>query len=285
MDDMGDIRVDEGALLRSLGPAITVIAPGDLYRATVAVTPEQVAEVIAYEDEHFEIDPRLSATEREDHVRMQVALEQLMEARGCGAYSTHFDAIGDDGRFARLPFAAASSLMAKGYGFAGEGDTLTAALVRAGHVLLGDAHFTEMYAMDFPTDSILMSHMGEGNWKIARSDKPVRLIKRPIAIGGLDDPPTFVFEYQPGPATLATLVSLGGEAFRLVVCEGENLDGPDLPGLEMPWGRFKPDAGVRACLDAWLRLGGPHHQVMNLGRHAEAWRVFCEQAGIEFALI
>ena len=42
--------------------------------------------------------------------------------------------------------------MAKGYGFAGEGDVLTAALVRAGHVLIGDAHFTEMYAMDFPSD-------------------------------------------------------------------------------------------------------------------------------------
>src|SRR5829696_1843786 len=241
MDDMGDIRFDEGSLLRSLGPSVTVIAPGDLYRATVE--------------------------------------------RGAEAFSTHFDAIGDDGRFARLPFAAASSLMAKGYGFAGEGDMLTAALVRAGHVLIGDAHFTEMYAMDFPSDSILMSHMGEGNWRIARDDRPVRLIKRPIAIGGLDDPPTFLFEYQPGPATLATLVALGGESFRLVVCEGENLDGPDLPGLEMPWGRFRPDVGVRACLDAWLRLGGPHHQVMHLGRHTDSWRAFCEQAGIELAVI
>ena len=70
-----------------------------------------------------------------------------------------------------------------------------------------------------------------------------------------------------------------------MVCEGEVLDGPELPGLEMPYGRFRPDVGVRACLDAWLRLGGPHHQVMNLGRHAESWRVFCEQAGIEFAPI
>jgi len=285
MDDMGDTRFDEGALLRTLGPAVTVVAPGVLYRATQAVGADAVAEVIAFEDDRFEIDPRLSAQEREEHVRMQVALEALMEERGCGAFSTHFDAIGDDGRFARLPFAAASSLMAKGYGFAGEGDMLTAALVRAGHLLIGDAHFTEMYAMDFPTDSILMSHMGEGNWRIARSDRPVRLIKRAIAIGGLDDPPTFLFEYQPGPATLATLVALGGDAFRLVVCEGENLDGPDLPGLEMPWGRFKPDVGVRDCMDAWLRLGGPHHQVMNLGRHAGSWRAFCEQAGVEFAQI
>jgi L-arabinose isomerase len=285
MDDMGDIRFDEGALLRALGPSVTVIAPGELHRATLAVTPAEVAEVIAFEDDRFDIDPRLSEAEREDHVRMQVALERLMGERGCEAFSTHFDAIGDDGRFARLPFAAASSLMAKGYGFAGEGDMLTAALVRAGHVLIGDAHFTEMYAMDFPTDSVLMSHMGEGNWRIARADRPVRLIKRPIAIGGLDDPPTFLFEYQPGPATLATLVALGGESFRLVVCEGENLDGPELPGLEMPWGRFRPDVGVRACLDAWLRLGGPHHQVMNLGRHGDSWRAFCEQAGVEFALI
>jgi L-arabinose isomerase len=285
MDDMGDTRFDEGTLLRTLGPAVTYVAPGEFHRATQAVSPGAVAELIASEDAQFEIDPRLSEVEREDHARMQLALEDILEARGCEAYSTHFDAIGDDGRFARLPFAAASSLMAKGYGFAGEGDMLTAALVRAGHVLIGDAHFTEMYAMDFPTDSILMSHMGEGNWKIARSDKPVKLIKRPIAIGGLDDPPTFLFEYQPGPATLATLVALGGDAFRLVVCEGENLDGPDMPDLEMPWGRFKPDVGVRACLDEWLRLGGPHHQVMNLGRHTDAWRAFCEHAGIEFAQI
>ena len=189
MNEMGDIRVDEGALLRALGPSITVIAPGELYRATVAVSADEVAELIAFEDERFDIDPRLSDAEREDHARMQVALERLLEERGCKAFSTHFDAIGEDGRFARLPFAAASSLMAKGYGFAGEGDMLTAALVRAGHVLIGDAHFTEMYAMDFPTDSVLMSHMGEGNWRIARDDRPVRLIKRPIAIGGLDDPP------------------------------------------------------------------------------------------------
>ena len=36
-------------------------------------------------------------------------------------------------------------------------------------------------------------------------------------------------------------------------------------------------------MDAWLRLGGPHHQVLNPGRQAEAWRVFCELAGIEYA--
>ncbi len=282
MNDMGDIRVDESALIRSLGPEILAVAPGDMYRGMLGVTDAQVAEVIAFEDARFEIDPALSAAERQDHARMQVAIEQILAGGGFGAYTAHFDAIGQDGRFRRLPLAAASSLMAKGYGYAAEGDVLTACLVAAGHTLIGDAHFTEMYAMDFPSDSVLMSHMGEGNWKVARSDRPVRLIKRPLGIGQLEDPPTFLFQYQPGPATLAALVSLEGERFRLVVAEGENLDSQELPALQMPYGQFRPASGLRRCLNGWLAAGGPHHEVMNLGHHAPSWQVFCQLAGIEY---
>ncbi|MGH3256978.1 MAG: L-fucose/L-arabinose isomerase family protein [Streptosporangiaceae bacterium] len=285
MNDMGDIRVDESALIRSLGPQIRAVAPGDLYRGMLAVTDAQVAEVIASEDARFEVDQALSADERADHARMQVAIKTILDQGGYGAYTAHFDAIGEDGRFSRLPLAAASTLMAEGYGYAAEGDVLTACLVFAGHTLIGDAHFTEMYAMDFPSDSVLMSHMGEGNWKIARSDRPVRLIKRPLGIGRLADPPTFLFQYQPGPATLATLVSLEGERFRLVVAEGENLDSQPLPALEMPYGQFRPASGLRSCLNGWLAAGGPHHEVMNLGHHAASWRVFCQLAGLEFVQV
>jgi L-arabinose isomerase len=282
MNDMGDIRVDESALVRSLGPEILAVAPGDLYRGMQAVSLDAVSEVIAFEDRSFEVDPRLSAEERADHAAMQIAIGKILDDGGFGAYTAHFDAIGEDGRFARLPLAAASTLMARGYGYAAEGDVLTACLVSAGHVLIGDAHFTEMYAMDFPSDSVLMSHMGEGNWKIARSDRPVKLIKRPLGIGKLGDPPTFLFQYQPGPATLATLVSLGGEKFRLVVAEGENLDSQELPALEMPYGQFRPASGLRDCLNGWLAAGGPHHEVMNLGHHASNWQTFCDLGGIEF---
>jgi L-arabinose isomerase len=127
--------------------------------------------------------------------------------------------------------------------------------------------------------------MGEGNWVLARDDRPVRLIKRPLGIGGLADPPTFLFQYARGPATLATLVALEGGHYRLIVSEGEVIDAEELPALEMPYGFFHPDAGVRGCMDAWLRLGGPHHQVLNYGRCAGAWRLFCDAAGIELAQV
>jgi L-arabinose isomerase len=234
MNGMGDIRVDEHALLRTLGPQVDALATGDLHRAMAALDDEAVRALIAEEDAGFAIDPRLSEAEREDHARMQLGLQAVLDAGGYRAYSTHFGAIAADGRFTRLPLAAASSLMAAGYAFAAEGDALTAALMAAATDLLGDTQFTEMYAMDFARDAILMSHMGEGNWALARDDRPVRLIKRPLGIGGLDDPPTFLFQYRPGPATLATLVALEGTRFRLVVCEGEILDTDELPALEMP---------------------------------------------------
>ncbi|GAA1750973.1 L-arabinose isomerase [Streptomonospora arabica] len=285
MNGMGDARVDETAWMRKLGPEIEVIAPGALHRTMAGLPSSAVDALMAEEDERFAVDERLSKEEREDHARMQLGIERLLVEHGCGAYSTHFDAIGEDGRFARLPMASASSLMAGGYGFAGEGDALAASIVYAGHQLAGDGHFTEMYAMDFPSDSILMSHMGEGNWKVARDDEPVRLIKRPLGIGGLDDPPTLLFRIQPGPATLASLVALGGERFRLVVAEGEVLDSQVLPALEMPYGQFRPSSGVRGCMDGWLRAGGTHHMVMNLGRTADDWKVFCDLAGIEFVQV
>ena len=36
-------------------------------------------------------------------------------------------------------------------------------------------------------------------------------------------------------------------------------------------------------MNDWLRDGGTHHMVMNLGHRAAAdWKVFCELAGVEY---
>jgi L-arabinose isomerase len=285
MNGMGDTRVDVHTLLGALGPHVDAVAQGALVRAAQEVGEEDVRRLLAEEDGRFEVDPRLGAEEREDHARLQLGLERILREGGYGAYSTHFDAIAHDGRFARLPLAAASSLMAAGFGYAAEGDPMTAALMSAAQNLLGTTQFTEMYAMDFARDAFLMSHMGEGNWALARADRPVRLIKRSLGIGGLDDPPTFLFQYETGPCTLASLLALSDGRFRLVVSEGEILDTEELPGLEMPYGFFRPASGVEACASGWLRAGGPHHQVLNPGHRAGDWRTFCETTGIELVTV
>jgi L-arabinose isomerase len=285
MNGMGDIRYDPPGMLRQIGPMVVNEDLGPLVARIDAVSDAEVDAVIARHQEQFEVAADLPRERHAYAARFEVALRGLLEDNGYAGFSFHFDSIGGDGRFKQLPLLAASDLMADGYGFAAEGDTNTAALMCAAQTLIGDAHFSEMYAMDSELDSVLVSHMGEGNWKIARPDRPVRLIDRPLGIGRLDNPPTPVFSAVPGPATSAALVPLEGDIYRLVVGRGEVLDTPELPKVEMHYFHFRPDRGMRAFMDDWLTLGAPHHFVINLGEHAERWRRMAELLELDYVEI
>ena len=166
--------------------------------------------MIAAHAERFEVDSDLPRERHAYAARIELAIRAMLEERGYAGFSFHFDSIGGDGRFQQLPLLGASNLMADGYGYAAEGDTNTATLMCAAQALIGDANFSEMYAMDWELDSVLISHMGEGNSAVARSDRPVRLIDRELGIGRLDNPPTLVFSAEPGLATTAALVAARG---------------------------------------------------------------------------
>jgi L-arabinose isomerase len=282
MNGMGDIRYDPPAMLRRLGATVISEDLGPLVARIDGVEPGAIDQVLAGHRDRFEVASDLPAERHEYAARFELALRAMLEEGGYAGFSFHFDSIGGDGRFRQLPLLAASDLMADGYGFAAEGDTNTATLMCAAQTLIGDAHFSEMYAMDWDLDSILISHMGEGNWRIARPDRPVKLIDRPLGIGRLENPPTPVFAATPGPATTAALVPLEGEYYRLVVGRGEVLDTPELPKVEMHSFHFRPEQGMESFMDGWLSLGAPHHFVLNLGEHAGRWRRFAELLELEY---
>ena len=285
MNGMGDILYDAPSLLRRIGTSVVAEDLGPVVARIAAVSDADANAVIDRHNELFEVSPDLPRDRHAYAARFEVALRNLLEEKGYAGFSFHFDSIGGDGRFEQLPLLAASDLMADGYGFAAEGDTNTASLMVAAQTMIGDAHFSEMYAMDFELDSVLISHMGEGNWRIARKDRPIKLIDRPLGIGRLDNPPTPVFSAVPGPATSAALVPLEGEYYRFVVGKGEVLDTPELPKVEMHYFHFRPERGVRAFMDDWLAQGAPHHFVINLGDHVERWRRLAELLDIEFVEI
>jgi L-arabinose isomerase len=281
MNGMGDILYDPPALLRRLGPTIVSEDLGELVARVQAVADVDVEAVLERHAEIFDVAADLPRERHGYAARLELAIRGLLEEKGYRAFSFHFDSIAGDRRFQQLPLLAASDLMADGYGYAAEGDTNTASLMCAGQAMIGNAHFSEMYAMDWDLDSVLISHMGEGNWRIARSDRPVRLIDRELGIGRLENPPTPVFSAEPGVATTAALVPIEGDIYRLLVSVGEILDTPELPRVEMHHFHFRPERGVEAFMDDWLRYGGPHHFVTNLGDHRGRWLRLAELLDID----
>lgn len=180
-------------------------------------------------------------------------------------------------------------MMAAGYGFAGEGDWKTAALVRAmkvmGAGLPGGNSFMEDYTYHFdPNNSLVLgSHMLEICPSIAQGKANVEV--HPLGIGGKEDPVRLVFNAPGGAALNASMVDMGNR-FRLLVNEVEAVapknDLPKLPVARVLW---KPLPDMNTGCAAWILAGGAHHTGYSQNLTAEHLEDFADMAGIEFALI
>jgi len=251
MMGMGDILVDDFEFFRTIGPMVMHDTIGSVYSRMAEVTKEEIDAQIAKE-----------------------------------AFTAHFDIFSDDKRFKQLPLYAASNLLAEGYGYAAEGDFMCASMVAAAGVLgNNDANFTEMYTMDFAKKAIIFCHAGEGNWATHRKDIKVRLIDRYLGEGGLENPPTHIFTPEVGRATLTSLAYKGKGKYRLVLAMGDMLPKSDLKGVEMPYFFWRPDSGIEACVEGWLKNGGTHHEVINLGDVKRRWQMLCNMLDIEYVEI
>jgi len=280
---MGDITADPNDLMRSIGPQVDHVHVGVLKGIMDTLPHAEVSAAMAQDRKNFEIASDLPVESHQYAATLYLALRHFLVSEHYDGFCVHFDALGRDGRFKQLHMLAASNLMAEGFGYAAEGDILCASLMVAGHHIAPNAHFTEMYAMDFDRNAFLMSHMGEGNWRVARNDAKPKLIQRELRIGGLEDPPTVLFSAQPGPASLVSLANIGSGRFRMVAVEGTILDEESLPHLEMPYFFLRPNKStVEEVSSRWLQNGGTHHQAMHLGSVTARWELLCGMLGVEF---
>jgi len=190
-------------------------------------------------------------------------------------------AVDEEGRLETLPFLAASEMLADGYVYGGEGDVTSAVAGAMMHEMGGMANFTEMFTMDFDANAIVMSHMGEGNWRMARKDQPVRLVRNEFKMVSLPyAPASLAFALEPGQVTLVSLTTGPKGRFRFVVGEGEVLDFPPLEGALTPQFKFAPAGRLEQFL-----AGGSHHQALAYGSHTQALRRLASLLGIECLVV
>ena len=293
-DNMRHVAVTEGdkveAQLR-LGVSVHGYGIGELADAMRAVPDAAVDGLVDEYEAEYELVPALrrDGDRREslrDAARIEAGLRGFLEAGGFKAFTDTFEDL--DG-LPQLPGIAVQRLMADGYGFGGEGDWKTAALVRIAKVmgagLDGGASFMEDYTYHLAPDGpkVLGAHMLEVCPSIA-AGKPSCEI-HPLSIGGKQDPVRLVFTAAPGPAVVAGLLDLG-DRFRLVANEIDVVP-PDeeLPRLPVARAVWEPKPDFATAAEAWLLAGGPHHTVFSRALGSEAFVDLAEIAGLELLLI
>lgn len=282
MSGMNDILADEMSVLKKIGPEYRYDNIGAVVQFMNETTQEEIDARIAYDRETFDLDPNLTYESHAEAIRMYFGFKKYLDSRGLDAFTAQFDLFVEDGRFKQLPLLAASHLMAEGYGYAAEGDSLCAAMVAAAHCIGDDdANFTEMYSMDFRRKAIIFCHAGEGNWATHREDVRPQIIDRFLGEGGLANPPTPRFTPKVGRATLTSLAPVCGDRFRLLICCGDMLPDNQMTRNDMPYFFWRPDCGPAKCVETWCKNGGTHHEVINLGDVSRRWQMLADMLDVE----
>lgn len=287
-DNMRNVAVTDGDKVEAqikFGWVVDYYGIGDLVEEMNAITEEQVESVYAEYKQLYdfeESDDTCAAIK--EQARIEIGLRSFLEEGGYTAFTTNFE---DLHGMKQLPGLAVQRLMADGYGFAGEGDWRTAALLRMMKIASGnkDTSFMEDYTyhLEEGNEMILGSHMLEVCPTVAAT-KP-RIVVNPLSIGGKADPARLVFDGKSGQAVNASLVEMGGR-YRLIVNVVDAVESPnETPNLPVAKVLWKPQPSLKTATESWIYAGGAHHTVLSFAVNAEQLRDFAEMANIECIVI
>lgn len=295
-DNMRNVAVTEGDKVEAqikFGWEIDAYPVNEIAQAVAAVSEADTnALVEEYYDKYEILLEGRDEKEFRRHVAVQAQIElgfeRFLEEKNYHAIVTHF---GDLGSLQQLPGLAIQRLMEKGYGFGGEGDWKTAAMVRlmkimtAGKKDAKGTSFMEDYTYNLipGKEGILQAHMLEVCPTI--SDGPISIKVQPLSMGDREDPARLVFTAKTGPAIATSLVDLGNR-FRLIInnvdCKKTEKPMPKLPVATAFW---TPQPDLATGAEAWILAGGAHHTAFSYDLTAEQMGDWAAAMGIEAVYI
>jgi L-arabinose isomerase len=293
-DNMRYVAVTDGDKVEAeytFGFSVNTYGIGDLVMVINETSDADINLLIQEYEDSYTLTPSLlkDGAMRQSLVeaaRIEIGLQRFLED---GNFKGFTDTFEDLHGMRQLPGISAQRMMAKGYGFAGEGDWKTVALVRAmkvmGSGLPGGNSFMEDYTYHFDPANpmVLGSHMLEICPSIANGKPSCEV--HPLGIGGKEDPVRLVFNSAAGPALNASIIDMGNR-FRMLVNEVQAVDAPhDLPKLPVARVLWKPLPDMNTACAAWIYAGGAHHTGYSQNLTREHLENFASFAGIEYVNI
>jgi len=294
-DNMRDVAVTEGNKVDAqidFGYEVHGFAVGDYIEGYFKQVKRSEAEELVkryleeYPIKKSTVSEEVFQASIREAARIEIALRRFLEEGGFKAFTTTFQ---DLHGMRQLPGIAVQRLMRDGYGFGGEGDWKSAALVRIMKVMAEGidvgTSFIEDYIYHFEPGNIkeLGSHMLEVCESIA--DGTPSLEVHPLSIGGKEPPARLVFNAKEGPAVQACIVEFG-DRFRMIVNELEVVkQDEDMPKLPVARALWVPKPDLATAATAWILAGGAHHSSMSYSVTVEQLEDLSDMFGIEIVVI
>ena len=293
-DNMRQVAVTEGNKVSAeitFGCSVNTHGVGDLVQVINGISDKAVNNLITEYEGMYEMMPSLihngaMRASLLDAARIELGLKAFLKDGGYGAYTNTFE---DLHGMKQLPGIGSQRMMAAGYGYGGEGDWKTAAMVRVMKVMAGGLEggnsFMEDYTYHFnPSNPLVLgSHMLEICPSIA--ENKIKCEVHPLGIGGKENPVRLVFNGAEGKALNVSLIDMGNR-FRLLVNEVTAVKVtekfPHLPTARVLW---KPEPSMEVGCQSWILAGGAHHTVYSQNLTTEQIEDFADMFDVEVVVI
>ena len=263
---MGDFAVSSKVLQQTIGTVTVPCIPQSFRELASTIKKSEVESEIRSNRKQF-ITKGLAAETHRRSVCVGLSVRSWMKKEKLMAFTVNFLSVDKASGLLTVPFLEASLAMARGLGYAGEGDILTASLVGALASVYPDTTFTEMFCPDWQNNRIFLSHMGEMNVRLT-AGKPV-LCTPPFPFTNVPDPVRVAGRLRAGKVVLVNLAPIPAKKYRLIVVSGTMMDvkGKDrMKNTVRGW--FKPQIPIADFLAEYSRLGATHHSALVYGNYA-----------------
>jgi L-arabinose isomerase len=215
----------------------------------------------------FEIQADCKQEDLAEAARTSVALDRLVERYGLGSIAYYHKGIGNvaNERAFESIILGTSFLTARGVPVAGEYDVKNVLAMKIFAILGAGGSFSELYAIDFEDDVVLLGHDGPGHVAIGQGKTKVRPLD--VYHGKVGRGISVEMSVQHGPVTLLSVAEDPLRGFKLVVAEGESVPGPILE-IGNTNSRYRFPIGARRFTSEWSAAGPAHHCAVGLGHLA-----------------
>ena len=278
---MGDFVVPFETLKSRFGIEAYDMDLETVQKAAKAVTAEQIEAEKAENAERFDFADNVQPEEYDVAVRSCLTMRSCIEQENLTAFTATFLGMGEKAcGIETMPFIECCKAMERGIGYAGEGDTLTAAFTGAFLQSYPETSFVEIFCPDWKHGLVLLSHMGEVNYRII-NNKP--LLSR-VGRNYVDSPYHPYAAYarmKGGKGVYVNITPVNGD-FRMVICETEmkDYDTDNFPTSMRGWMR----TGKGSCakfLEKHSEYAGTHHSIFVYGATAAEMKYFAKLLGME----